>query len=211
MLCSNCSHKVRPIVVSDIDGTLGEYHDHFTGFAWMYHNYPQKLGSWNGEGEFEQWLGLTKAEYREAKLAYRQGGMKRLMPVYPYARDFALMAWRRAELWLATTRPYMRHDSTDPDTRHWLERNNVHYEHLLYDDNKYEVLAGLVDPERVVLILEDLPEQYDKAEVFFPGRVALVPRAHNRATRSDRDLATLADAAKAVTNLTEEWYDKYAR
>ena len=41
MKCSSCSAPVAPVVAIDIDGTLGDYHQHFIEFA-------------------EQWLGVSK-------------------------------------------------------------------------------------------------------------------------------------------------------
>lgn len=209
MKCSECSYVVRPIVVVDIDGTLGEYHDHFGSFALMYHNRQQRLGHWDGSGEFEDYLGLTKEEYREAKLAYRQGGWKRMMPLYPDAIKFVTAAFMRSELWLATTRPWMRHDSTDPDTRHWLERHNIPYEHLLYDDHKYERLASTVDPDRVVMLLEDLPDQFELAEKYFPGKVVMIERSHNRTCRSAVTVASLRAAQGMALIRIEEWNNRY--
>jgi hypothetical protein len=169
VLCTSCSQHVSPVLVLDIDGTLAKYHQHFAEFAWRYWDKtPRFVGGdaawgavqdWDGSGEFEDYIGITKAEYREAKLAYRQGGGKRLMPDYPGAKQISVGCHLAgSEVWLATTRPYMRHDSTDPDTRFWLAKHGIYFDHLLYHDEKYEQLATLVDPDRVVMILEDLPD-----------------------------------------------------
>lgn len=209
MLCTNCSTEIKPIVAIDIDGTLGDYHGHFALFAWQYHFRPVISGHWDGTGDFEDWLGLTRSEYREAKLAYRQGGGKRLMPVYTGSRGLLMECIvAGAEVWLTTTRPWMRHDSTDPDTRSWLERNQLPYHHLLYDDQKYPRLDDLVDGQRVCMVLDDLAEQWDVAEECFPGRVWLRENHHNRADRCVRpqSVVSLAQAAAVAVRQIENWY-----
>jgi hypothetical protein len=68
----------------------------------------------------------------------------------------------------------------DPDTRFWLERHQIKYNHLLYDDHKYLRLAELVDSERVMGVVEDLSDMMDEAEtVFKPWSLFLVDRPHN--------------------------------
>jgi hypothetical protein len=165
MKCSNCSMPVKPVVAIDIDGTLGDYHDHFYELCVVYWGLERRLGHWDGSGEFEDWIGINKEQYREAKLAYRQGGRKRWMPMYPGAdvltrniRDLG------CELWLVTTRPWLRLDNIDPDTRWWLDHNQIEFDHLLYgNDEKYDRLLELIEHERIIAVLEDLPDQFDAA------------------------------------------------
>lgn len=212
MKCTACNEPVTPIVAIDIDGTLGDYYTHFQAFAWDYHNIIPPLGQWDGVGEWEDWMGMTKAEYREAKLAYRQGGGKRLMPIYEYATLLCRgVRESGAELWLTTTRPYMRHDSTDPDTRHWLERNGIQYDHLVYDDNKYVRLSTLVDPDRVVMVLDDLPEMLDEANKMFPGTGVQIKRPHNQNPFSVRHpaVADLVQAHGKAVSTIRDWKERY--
>lgn len=167
MRCSECSKEVKPIVCLDIDGTLAQYHQHFYDFACDYWGRTLCAG-YDGSMEMHEWLKLSLEAYRETKLAYRQGGGKRTIPPYPGATDLV----RRlhdvgAEVWLTTTRPYLRLDSTDPDTRFWLERHGIKYDYLLYNEDKYKELAGLVDRARVVAILDDLPSQLAAAEELY--------------------------------------------
>lgn len=180
-LCSKCSAPVVPIVAIDIDGTLSEYHDAISKFSCNYWDVPLPATPWDGQGNFEDHLGLTQAQYREAKLAYRQGGYKRTAMWQPGALDF--MRWladQPVEIWITTTRPWNRLDSVDPDTRFWLDRYKVSYAHLLYDDHKYQQLANLVDPSRVLAVIDDLPEMVQEADDTFPeSLVFLMRRAHN--------------------------------
>lgn len=184
MLCSNCSATIVPLVVFDLDGTVADYHRQLTQFSYQYwgradpHSQP-----WDGRGEFEEYLGLTKAEYREMKLAFRQGGQKRMMSVIPDGIElyFQVRRWRlmgQAEIWFATHRPWMRLDNIDPDTRWWLRHKGFDYDHLLFGDDKYGDLVMQVDRQRIIAVFEDLPKMCDRAEQLgLPVRQ--VARPHN--------------------------------
>lgn len=205
MICTSCSRAIRPIVAVDLDGTLGMYHDHFRDFAQEYWKTRLRPG-YTGQGDFGDWMGLSKPDYREAKLAYRQGGGKRTMPAYPHATEFVQSLHDMgAEVWLTTTRPYLRLDSTDPDTRFWLEHNNISYDFLLYDDDKYEKLHEYVDPERVVMVLDDLPEQVRAADHLFSGQVAWMIQRTSNTVASHRKVRDLKDATFLADDLITQW------
>jgi len=185
MLCSRCSEVVRPIVAVDIDGTLGDYHSHFLDFAGEYlgcHIGSEFSGTFFkamadesscfSETPFKDWFRtetlIEEATWKDLKLAYRQGARKRTMPVYPDAALLTdMIRSAGAELWLTTTRPYLRLDNVDPDTRVWLERAKIEYDGLLYDEDKYRKLAEMIDPDRVVAVIDDLPEQLRAAQTAF--------------------------------------------
>lgn len=158
MLCSRCAEPVKPVVALDIDGTLANYHRHFLNFAqsWLGH-YVSK--TYTGKQSLADHLGIDKRTYRECKLAYRQGGMKRCMPIFEMAESipYALRS-NGAEVWLTTTRPYLRMDNIDPDTREWCRRHNIEFDGLLYDEDKYARLVEIVGKERVVAVLDDEPQ-----------------------------------------------------
>jgi len=201
-----------PIFVSDIDGTLAQYHEHLAWFASMYWDLPlASLQGYDGNGPINEWYGVGIEEYRRMKLAFRSGGMKRFMPAYNGAR--ALMTTARdfkCEIWLATTRPYLRLDSIDPDTRHWLSREGIAYNHLLFGERKYDDLCEQIDSDRVVMVLEDLPELYDQAaNNGLP--VVQIERTHNRHFNSRRAVSagTLYEASQALINRVNQWKEKY--
>lgn len=204
MKCTDCQRSLRPVVAVDIDGTLGMYHEQFHQFAENYWQRPMDP-TYPGSGKFGDWLGMTPVEYRECKLAYRQGGGKRTMPVYAGARLFMkTLKGLGAEIWLTTTRPYLRLDSTDPDTRFWLETHGIHYDYLLYDSDKYQKLAEYVDNDRVVMILDDLEEQVNAATELFGDRAWMISRQSNH-TSSCQKVASLVAAANLATEQITEW------
>lgn len=168
----------RPIVALDIDNTLGDYHANFLRFADLY--FHSNCGSWyemrnkhNPGIKLWKWMGISEREYRDAKLAYRQGGWKRWMPVYEGAAELTRgLRAEGIEVWLCTTRPYLRLDNVDPDTREWLQRNRIQYDAILFDPphkedgSKYDELKRQAG-DRVAYIVDDLPEMIHAAHQAF--------------------------------------------
>jgi len=205
---------VKPVVAFDIDGTLGDYHGHFIEFAegylgvqrdsWKIHPYTggENFGSW-----FCSMYLVPRDEYRKIKLAYRQGGMKRTMPVYHGAVKCVSQFHPSCEVWLTTTRPYLRLDSVDPDTRAWLHRHRIYYDNLMYAEDKYERLAELVDKERVIAVLDDLPEMYDAAARLFGTKVPILRHTtYNKAARPKvNGVLNLDEARMAIIERYKEW------
>ena len=153
-----------PIVALDIDGTLGDYHGHFTRFAeqWTGRQLPDPKANTNGK-PFYKHLGISRATYRQCKLAYRQGGMKRSMPCYPGASELTKsIRSMGVQVWICTTRPYLRLDNIDPDTRHWLRRNGIQYDAVLFGEHKYRDLKNTATSD-VLFVVDDLPEMIMQA------------------------------------------------
>jgi hypothetical protein len=170
----------KPVVGLDIDGTLGDYHGHFLRFAAEWLGRTEEScgecgGPWPWFGLTEDThglplykvMGVTKAKYRECKLAYRQGGLKRSMPAYAHVREMsAQLHSEGVEVWITTTRPYLRLDNIDPDTREWLGRNRITYDFVIYGRDKWKQLIANVGKENIIIVADDLPEEYDKAKAL---------------------------------------------
>jgi hypothetical protein len=152
-----------PVVGLDLDGTLGDYHEHFLRFA----------RQWTGRdlvwdptctGSFAKQLGMGKENYRRCKLAYRRGGLKRSMPVVDGARDLTRSIREAgAQVWFCTTRPYLSMEGIDLDTRHWSKRNGLQFDHMLLGEHKYRDLKRQAG-DRVVCVLDDDAAQLDIAQ-----------------------------------------------
>lgn len=153
-----------PVVALDIDGHLGDYHGHFLRFAENWIGKPMPDPSEINPGlKLYKFMGVSLRTYRECKLAYRQGGLKRWMPAYPGAAEVTrLIQTAGAEVWICTTRPYLRLDNIDPDTREWLSRNRIRYNAVLFGDDKYKELKRQAG-DRVCAISDDLPELLSSA------------------------------------------------
>ncbi len=159
-------HPFAPVIALDIDGTSGDYHAHFIWFAELY--LGKRLPSataYTGGVPFHKYLGISRQTYNAVKLAYRQGGMKRCMPVYEGIGDFTRYVRKQdVQVWICTTRPYLRLDNIDPDTKHWLtKRAKIQYDAILYGNKKYHDLVRAVGKERVLMVYDDLPAMIDQA------------------------------------------------
>lgn len=154
-----------PVIALDIDGTSGDYHGHFTHFieAWTGKPMPDPT-AYTGGVPFHKHLGVSRATYNQAKLAYRQGGLKRSMPAYDRIGEFTKYVRRQGvQVWICTTRPYLRLDNIDPDTRHWIRRNGLQHDAVLYGQHKYRDLVKAVGSDRVLCVFDDLPEMISQA------------------------------------------------
>jgi hypothetical protein len=190
MLCSKCSNPIRPVVAIDIDGTLGNYHGHFYDFMIGYTGVlpSDKTLKYQGDEPYSDYIsrnfGCSLDQFRAAKLAYRQGAYKRTMPTYPGAMSLVKLLYPVCELWITTTRPYMRVDQIDPDTQEWLFRNQMPFHGLLFHEDKYQVLADRIDVRRVVAVVDDLKENLDSASALFGDHIPIqFATVYNRASR----------------------------
>jgi hypothetical protein len=178
----------RPVVALDIDGTLGDYHAHFLWFAELWLGTPMPPATEVNPGmRLSEFMGVEHSVYRECKLAYRQGGLKRFMPCYPFARKLTHnIRTAGAQVWICTTRPYLRLDNIDPDTREWLRRNQIEYDAVIWEGldgtGKYADLVSQVDIRRIVAACDDLPEQTEAAYDAGLRNVFVRDQPYNRYT-----------------------------
>lgn len=197
---------LRPVVGIDIDGTSGEYHEHFAAYAEAYLQRPV-LRHWDGSMPFWRCFGVSKQRYREMKLGYRQGHLKRSMPVRPGAPELArAVRAAGAEVWVCTTRPWLRLDNIDPDTRFWLRHHGFQYDGVLFGSQKYKDLARLVGIGRVVGVLDDEPEQCAMADrAGLPAY--LIDRPYNREGAWPR-FESLEVAGKELVDKVYKWREE---
>jgi hypothetical protein len=175
-----------PVIGVDVDGTLGAYHEHFVWFASMYLERELTCDWGSNVGcEFHDALGLDLDVYRQIKLAYRQGGMKRIMPTLANGDvRYAIQSVREAGIavWIATTRPWLRLDNVDPDTRYWLRTRVGRVDGLVFGEEKYLDLIDLVG-DRILGVIDDLPEHIEEADRL-GIRSVLMRGQHNEAWAS---------------------------
>lgn len=173
----------KPVIALDIDGSLGDYHGHFLRFArqWYGRDMPDPRDI-NPGLPLHKFMGTSKATYRQCKLAYRQGGMKRSMPAYTGASELTKFIRNdlKAEVWICTTRPYLRLDNIDPDTRHWLRRNKIQYDGVIWGPHKYRDLAKRVGVDRIVAVLDDEVALVHQAKEVGIPNVYIKDQPYNR-------------------------------
>lgn len=214
MRCTHCANEVKPVVCLDIDGTMADYHGHFLKFAaqWLGIEDDGWAMEYDGSEDLATYMDIEKRLYRQIKLAFRQGGMKRSAPMFPHANVLARnLRSLGVEVWVTTTRPYLRMDNIDPDTREWLSRNGIPFDHLHYDDDKYSSLLDMVDRERIVCVLDDDPKQVSRAlevgiEMALWRRTRFNSSALLPATvRVPWSVPSLQDAEQVIIKLLGEW------
>lgn len=203
--------STKPVIALDVDGTLADYHGHLLRFAEGWYGRPMPDPQQNTNGlPLYRYMKSSKAKYRECKLAFRQGGMKRNMPCYDGVADMTRdLRKSGAEVWICTTRPYLRLDNVDPDTREWLRRNGVQYDAVLYGENKYRQLIKYVGP-RLVAIADDLPEMIEQAANAGSPFTILRDQPYNRNFDGPYDIRVndIGVMWEALNNRLNEWKGK---
>lgn len=205
----------KPVVALDIDGTMGDYHAWFLRFAEMYLGKPMPPADKNTDGvPLYKWMGVSKHTYRQVKLAYRQGGLKRGMPCYSGAADLSRSIRKAgADVWICTTRPYLRLDNIDPDTRHWLRRNRVQYDGVLWGEHKYRDLARIVGVDRFVAALDDLPEMLAQVGEATQGRTLAILRSqpYNAWVAAPLRVEDMEQAKDVILSEITNWKEQHRR
>lgn len=183
-------HPLAPVVALDIDGTLADYYNHFEWFANLYMQPKSEIkANWDfTEGdEFSEALNLDKNKYRDIKLAYRQGGMKRSLPVFAGAAQMIHnLRSDGIQVWICTTRPWQRLDNIDPDTQFWLNRTVGKVDGVIYGEDKYLDLIDIVGRDRILAVADDIPANIVSAESL--GLTAFLAEGeHNAKFRRTRN------------------------
>lgn len=202
-----------PVVALDIDGTSGDYHGHFIRFAEMWTGKPMPSRmAYTGGVPFHKFLGVSRSTYNTMKLAYRQGGMKRSMPPYPGIGDFTRYVRREGvQVWICTTRPYLRLDNIDPDTRHWItKRARMQYDGILYGEHKYRDLAKAVGIERVLMVYDDLPALIEQAQSLgMPTCIRSQPYNRYWSSGSVRRVETVGGMGIVFEEALDDWRKRH--
>lgn len=211
MLCTNCSHLIRPVVAVDLDGTLGDYHGHFEDFAMDWLGIGWVTNSYTGDIRYREWFcdayGVDETTFRLIKLAYRQGGMKRTMPAHREAGWVMRSLAKQAEVWVTTTRPWARYDRVDPDTVEWLRRNRISHDGLLFDEHKIDELYERIDPSRVVAVLDDEPRVLEDVVAGVP--ILLRTQYNGQAEWDGTQASSLPGAKIIIDQLLHDWNEEH--
>jgi hypothetical protein len=96
-----------------------------------------------------------------------------------------------------------------PDTVAWLDHHGIVYDGLLFDADKYAVLAGRVERERVVAILDDQTEYLNGAANLFGWEVQIL--VHTEWNRSQEAVtsSSLRGSIDLIRDRIIEWIEKY--
>ncbi len=202
---------MKPIVALDIDGTLGNYHGHFLKFAEAWYGRPMPAADTINPGlPLHKFMRTSKATYRQCKLAYRQGGLERSMPVYPGASELTQQVRKAgASIWLCTTRPYLKYDQLYKDTLHWCRRNHIQYDAIIHGPHKYRDLVRNVGAERVAAVADDLPELVEQANMAgLPTILRDQPYNRHYFPPHGMRAVDMFDLTYMISKLIQQWKDE---
>lgn len=222
-------HPLAPVVGIDIDGTLGDYHNHFVWF--INHIYWPSNGTgyfphWGATaipGEFSDALHLPKNMYRDAKLAYRLGGLKRCLPLFDVdvekqgpsaiSQEIQYLRSQGIQVWICTQRPWLALTTVDNDTQYWIEKNVGEIDGLIYGQDKYADLIDIVGKDRILGVIDDLPECIERAQEL--GLQTAIRRGdHNawwrRPMMGEMDADSVAfSRVKDMSTIIDYWMENY--
>jgi len=139
----------RPSVIVDIDNVLADYIGGLLTFldrsrpsGWIAPAQRLKLEQ-RGPFISAEELGMHPTQWLFYKTLFRNSGSKRTLPLMPGARDF--LQWCRLKGWtiiLLTSRPMKEYAGMYADTLHWLQMNNLSFDHLWFSEDKSTSLAA---------------------------------------------------------------------
>ena len=121
------------ICAIDIDGVLAKYPESFLKFA------KKEFGvSWNINNVPDCFQRPSKL-HNKIKDAYRQSGEKRNLEVIDGAKEM-LKHFKKLgyTIILLTARPYKKYKRIFADTLEWLDKNDLIYDAIIWDENKNE-------------------------------------------------------------------------
>lgn len=130
----------KKICYFDIDGVLNDYPESWTRFLQI--NCAKKVA---GYINIFKPLDLRTAKekipyqlYKDLKAEYRSSGYKETLPVNPDAkRVLDSLKLNSYHVVIITSRPIKKHPELFKQTVNWLDKNELVYDNLIFDENKH--------------------------------------------------------------------------
>jgi len=124
--------KDSKIVGIDIDGVLGEYEKCFLN----YFNECHDSTKFNSIEELKDCIGIEM--YEKIKSEYRQSGYKADMQACEGASEFTKKLREMGyKIIILTARPYKEYYTIYPDTLKFLEKREIIFDAIIFDENKH--------------------------------------------------------------------------
>lgn len=144
----------KNIAIVDIDGCLTDYPKVF--LSWVSKHRGISFSSLEAMKN-----SMSRGDYEALKHSYRISGVKRNLPVYPYAKE-TLEALKRngMGIWIITSRP--KWEPVFSDTKYWLNTNDVPYDELFFVGNKQDFMKQIPE-KRIRIIIEDEHDTFEFA------------------------------------------------
>ena len=139
----------HPVILIDIDGVLSDYPKTFIKcFNKEYNTEYETL-----EELKEKHKNLI--DYCDYKKIYRSSGIKRELEVIPNYE--VLNVWKNLgiKIVLLTSRPYERYSRIYKDTIHWLYKNNICFDFIVWNENKAEYAINKIGKKNILFAVDD--------------------------------------------------------
>lgn len=146
-----------PIVITDIDGTLGDWRSTFIEFLHskgIDHIIEDPMISLNMDVD----LSMLYTGYSDLKDEFESSGQYRNIRVYPDSKYILDLCIEHGAFIIATTaRPSRQHKRIWMDTWLWAKSNDLHFDQLRIESESRIVLAHNLSRNHKVILLEDNP------------------------------------------------------
>lgn len=147
-----------PVIITDIDGTLGDWRKAFFDWTW-----EKKVAPLNYDAaktmNIEIDLGLPYPKYLKLKEEFEAEGGYKLLEVYPDAKRYLdAKELQGVEIIAYTARPSTRYSRIWSDTWEWILKNKLAIKELrIGSEERISRACQLLDEGHKVLMLEDDP------------------------------------------------------
>lgn len=151
----------KKVIAVDIDGVLIDYPDCF--IKYVHEVFGNKLPKNTPDfyppdfmGSVRDLFGVDEATYQALKDAYRNSGIKKMIPPKNGVPDFLRQIEEKGyDIWLCTSRPKF----CGPDTLQWIKNYNISYSGLIIDKgDKYGSLVEKLGKNKVYAAIDDNPD-----------------------------------------------------
>lgn len=183
------------VVGVDIDGVLADYPRSFVDFINKELGTDYTMDTVDSYDIYEC-LGISTELGVKLKDRYRQTGQKRFIPVCEGAKE--MLTWLREQgykIMLLTARPYQEYKRIFADTLEWLDKNELPYDSIIFDEKKEERLIKEFGKDRIEFFIDDVASNANNiSRLGVP--CYLVTRPYNKG-------AKLADGVTRIDKLEE--------
>lgn len=150
----------QDMVIVDIDGVIADYrlgllwwiNTHYPDMREICYHHLNRVDTWIDADS----MGVSFRQWLEILENFRMSGGKKLIPVFPGARQlFDLLDKRKKEVVLLTSRPIDIYSNIYRDTVEWLRDNFFPHHLLLWSKDKADIVFKLRLTDRVAFAVDD--------------------------------------------------------
>jgi hypothetical protein len=191
----------RLIIITDLDGTLGDWRKTFISWAYSAHGIEPVIDG-STSLQLDSDLAMRYADYFKLKEEFESSGQYQHIIIYSDTLEF--LTWLKAEfnayIIIHTARPWQRYHRIWGDTWEWIKTNRLPVDQLRIGADSRILLAGNIGGENV-LMLEDDPGLMLRAAC---SGISVVARKHLYNNGVDHAKITfvgsLSDAKESIEN-----------